>query len=53
MAKKKSTGQWNIINVVLSGIDLSKTFASQFLNSARKKQGDIDSVINNWLSSAK
>lgn len=53
MAKKKSTGQWNIINVVLNGIDLSKTFASQFLNSARKKQGDIDSVIDNWLASAK
>lgn len=51
MAKKKSTGQWNVINVVLSGIDLSKTFSSQFLNSARKKQGDIDSVIARWLVS--
>ncbi len=52
MAKKKSTGQWNIINVVLNGINLSKTFASQFLNSARKKQGDIDGVIDNWLANA-
>ncbi|HAZ81063.1 MAG TPA: toluene tolerance protein [Porticoccaceae bacterium] len=50
MYRKKSTGEWNVVNVTLNGIDLSKTFASQFLNAARKNQGNIDQVVDNWLS---
>ncbi len=53
MYRKKSTGEWNIVNVTLNGIDLSKTFASQFLNAARKSSGDIDQVIDSWMSGSK
>ena len=49
MYQKKATGEWNVVNVTLNGIDLSKTFASQFLNAARKSSGNIDQVIENWL----
>lgn len=52
MYQKKSTGEWNIVNVTLNGIDLSKTFASQFTNSARKASGNIDRVIDGWLSAS-
>ena len=50
MYRKKSTGEWNIVNVTLNGINLSKTFASQFANASRKSSGNIDLVIDNWLS---
>ena len=53
MYKKKATGEWNVVNVTLNGIDLSKTFASQFLNASRKSSGNIDQVIENWLSGPK
>jgi len=53
MYRKKATGQWNVVNVTLNGIDLSKTFASQFLNAARKSSGDIDNVIDSWMSGSK
>jgi phospholipid transport system substrate-binding protein len=53
MYRKKSTGKWNIVNVTLNGINLSKTFASQFANAARKSSGNIDLVIDNWLSGGK
>ena len=53
MYQKKATGEWNVVNVTLNGIDLSKTFASQFLNAARKSSGNIDQVIENWLSGSK
>lgn len=53
MYQKKATGEWNVVNVTLNGIDLSKTFASQFLNASRKSSGNIDQVIENWLSGPK
>mgnify|MGYP000002675500 FL=1 len=51
MAKKRKTGEWNIVNVTLNGINLSKTFSSQFQNAARKSSGNIDTVIDGWLTS--
>ena len=51
MTKKRKTGEWNIVNVTLNGINLSKTFSSQFQNAARKSSGNIDTVIDGWLTS--
>ena len=51
MAKKRKTGEWNVVNVTLNGINLSKTFSSQFQNAARKSSDDIDKVIDGWLIS--
>lgn len=48
MAKNRSTGQWKLINVVLNGINLGKTFRSQFAQSLKQYEGDLDRVIEFW-----
>lgn len=52
MARKK-TGEWMVVNVVINGINLGKTFRNQFVQSAQRSGGDIDQVISGWLSNAK
>ena len=49
MARKK-TGEWMVVNVVINGINLGKTFRNQFVQSAQRSGGDIDQVIDGWLS---
>lgn len=49
MARKK-TGQWMVVNVVINGINLGKTFRNQFVQSAQRAGGDIEKVINGWSS---
>lgn len=49
MARKK-TGEWMVINVVINGINLGKTFRSQFAQAAQKSGGDLDTVIAEWTS---
>lgn len=43
-------GQWRVINVVINGINLGKTFRTQFVQSSKKYDGDLDQVIANWDS---
>lgn len=50
MALSKSTNEWMLINVVMDGINLGKTFRSQFEQAVKKNNGDVDTVINQWLS---
>lgn len=50
MALSKTTKQWMLINVVMDGINLGKTFRSQFEQAVKKNNGDVDTVINQWLS---
>lgn len=49
MARKK-TGEWMVINVVINGINLGKTFRSQFAQAAQKSGGDLDTVIAEWAT---
>ena len=49
MARKK-TGEWKIINMTISGINLGKTFRSQFAQAAQKSVGDLDAVIAEWVT---
>ena len=49
MARKK-TGQGMVVNVVINGINLGKTFRNQFVQSAQRAGGDIEKVINGWSS---
>ena len=44
--------EWRVINVIINGINLGKTFRSQFVQAAQKNQGDLDQVIANWGSEA-
>jgi phospholipid transport system substrate-binding protein len=50
MALSKTTKQWMLINVVMDGINLGKTFRSQFEQAVKKNNGDVDTVISQWLS---
>ena len=43
-------GQWKVINVIINGINLGKTFRGQFTQSSLKNDGDIDKVIASWDS---
>ncbi len=49
MAKNRA-GEWKLINVVLNGINLGKTFRSQFTQAMKKSDGDMDKVIADWSS---
>ncbi|MFC6632590.1 MlaC/ttg2D family ABC transporter substrate-binding protein [Microbulbifer taiwanensis] len=44
---RNRAGQWKLINVILNGVNLGKTFRSQFAQSMQT-HGDIDKVIANW-----
>ena len=48
MAKNRS-GEWKLINLVLDGVILGRSFRSQFGQAAKKYSGDLDKVIDNWL----
>ncbi|MEH6543500.1 MAG: ABC transporter substrate-binding protein [Porticoccaceae bacterium] len=41
-------GEWKVVNVVINGINLGKTFRNQFVQAAQQNAGDIDQVIANW-----
>ncbi len=43
-------GQWKVLNVVINGINLGKTFRGQFVQSAEQFEGDLDKVIASWDS---
>ena len=49
MARKK-TGEWMVTNVIINGINLGKTFRSQFAQAAQKSGGDLDAVIAAWTT---
>ena len=40
--------QWKLINVILNGVNLGKTFRGQFAQAVEKNQGDVVKVIDNW-----
>ncbi len=50
---RKKTGEWMVVNVVINGINLGKTFRNQFIQSAQRSGGDIDKVISGWLTDQK
>ncbi|WOX06472.1 MlaC/ttg2D family ABC transporter substrate-binding protein [Microbulbifer pacificus] len=52
MARKKN-GQWKLINVVLNGVNLGKTFRGQFSQAMQTNKGDLDKVIANWSAADK
>ncbi len=49
MARKK-TGEWMVINMTISGINLREIFRSQFIQAARRSSGDLDIVIAEWTT---
>ncbi len=47
---KNKEGKWKLLNVTLNGVNLGRSFGSQFSQLADKHAGDIDKVIENWNS---
>lgn len=48
----KREGEWRLINMVLNGVNLGKTFRNQFAQAAKQHDGNIDAVIRNWSAEA-
>ncbi|MBN8430758.1 ABC transporter substrate-binding protein [Microbulbifer salipaludis] len=45
---RNRSGQWKLINVILNGVNLGKTFRGQFSQAMQANGGDIDKVIAGW-----
>ncbi|WP_299772655.1 ABC transporter substrate-binding protein [uncultured Pseudoteredinibacter sp.] len=48
MAQSRKTKQWKLINVVLDGVNMGKTFAGQFDDAMQRHSQDLDAVIATW-----
>jgi len=49
MGKGKS-GDWKLRNVIIESVNLGEIYSNQFQSSARKHEGNLDSVIENWTT---
>jgi len=47
------SGQWKVLNVVLDGVNLGKTFRSQFAQAVKENKGDIGATISGWAGADK
>jgi phospholipid transport system substrate-binding protein len=47
---RNQEGAWLVENVIVNGLNLGKTFRSQFDQSVQQYDGDLDLVIDNWSS---
>ncbi|WP_439101863.1 MlaC/ttg2D family ABC transporter substrate-binding protein [Congregibacter sp.] len=51
MARDKS-GDWKMRNLVVENVNLGQIYRSQFESAARRYDGDLDQVIENWTVEA-
>jgi phospholipid transport system substrate-binding protein len=49
MGRNKS-GEWKLRNIIIESVNLGEIYRSQFESSARKYDGDLDNVIDNWIT---
>ncbi len=42
------SGEWKLRNVIIESVNLGEIYRSQFEAAARKENGDLDAVIDNW-----
>lgn len=47
---RNKEGQWKLRNVIIETVNLGEIYKNQFQASARKYDGDLDRVIENWAS---
>lgn len=48
--RKGDDTTWQLINVVLDGVNLGKTFRSQFAQLVKEHEGELDAAIAGWQS---
>ncbi|MEM1144437.1 MAG: ABC transporter substrate-binding protein [Pseudomonadota bacterium] len=51
MARNRN-GDWQMRNLIVENINLGQIYRSQFESSARRFNGDLDQVIDNWSTDA-
>lgn len=49
MGRGKS-GEWMLRNLIIENVNLGEIYRSQFEAAARKQDGDLDAVIDNWTA---
>lgn len=49
MGRSKS-GNWMLRNVIIESVNLGEIYRNQFQAAARKNGGDLDHVIDNWIT---
>ena len=49
---RKNDGEWQIINLIINGVNLGLTFNSQFDRAMREHGRDFDRVIDGWSPDA-
>ena len=50
MALNKKSQQWELLNLIIDSVNLGEIYKSQFQAAARKTEGDLDTVIDNWTT---
>ena len=48
MGRDRKTGTWLLRNMIIESVNLGEIYRNQFQAAARKYDGDLDSVIDNW-----
>jgi phospholipid transport system substrate-binding protein len=43
-------GKWMLRNVIIETVNLGEIYRNQFQSAARKYEGDLNAVINNWAA---
>ncbi len=44
------TGDWQLRNIIIEGVNLGEIYRNQFEASARQNEGDLDAVIASWTA---
>ncbi len=47
---RNKAGSWKLRNVIIESVNLGEIYRNQFQAAARKHDGDLDSVIDSWIT---
>jgi phospholipid transport system substrate-binding protein len=50
MGLNKKSKQWELRNLIIDSVNLGEIYKSQFQAAARKREGDLDAVIDDWTT---
>ena len=50
MGLNEKSQQWELRNLIIDSVNLGEIYKSQFQAAARKKEGDLDAVIDSWTT---
>ncbi len=48
--RRQDDDTWLVTNVVVEGVNLGATYRNQFADLVEKHGGDVDYVVDNWVS---